>query len=49
MKKKEEKQKEAKERQKAREQRTNEEQIAILDAKLGKGQGAKKERQKLTQ
>lgn len=36
--------KQAEERDERRSQRTDEQQIAVLDAKLGKGVGARKER-----
>ena len=43
----EERRKEAKERQALRDKRTDEDQIAVLDARLGDGKGAKKERTRL--
>lgn len=49
MKSKEKKQAEAQERQQEREQRSAQEQLAVLDARLGKGVGANKEREKLRQ
>ena len=36
------------ERQEARDEMTNEQQIAVLDRRLGKGEGAVKERARLT-
>lgn len=38
---------EATERQKERDKRSNREQLAILDKRLGKGKGARKERKQL--
>jgi len=39
---------EAAERQAARDALTNEQQVAVLDGRLGQGNGAKKERARLT-
>lgn len=43
----ERRQKEAQERQEARNKRSVRDQLEVLDAKLGEGQGAKKERARL--
>ena len=38
----------AKKRQEERDKRTNDQQLEVLDRKLGKGQGARKERARLS-
>lgn len=43
----ERRQKDAQERQEARAKRSSQEQLERLDAKLGEGQGAKRERERL--